>query len=294
MLTGNVPFTGENQVAVAMKHVREELPDLQRLRPEISSALAAVVDRATAKDLGHRYADDAELIADLEDVLAIETARAGQATGEATAILRTLPERSRARLPLRMRVNSKLVLALTLVAVAVAAGVLLLAADRTTRGTGSSPDTQEPPGTTAVSLKRGAANDYDPIGGDGEHSAEATAVVDRDRNSTWSTENYEGGVLNKDGVGIYVDAKPSVAAVSMEIRSTTPGWKGDVYVAKSVPDSIDGWTRVGSIAEAERRTTVDLDTGGQPYRYYLVWITGLPEGKGSAEISEIELFQKSG
>ena len=50
MLTGDVPFSGENQVAVAMKHVREELPDVQLRRPEVSSALAAVLDRATAKD----------------------------------------------------------------------------------------------------------------------------------------------------------------------------------------------------------------------------------------------------
>src|SRR3954463_5249270 len=99
MLTGDVPFHGDNQVAVAMKHVREEIPDVQALRPEVSSALAAVVDRATAKDLDRRYADDQELIADLEDVLAIETSRSGQATGEATAVLRTLPPRTRRRLP---------------------------------------------------------------------------------------------------------------------------------------------------------------------------------------------------
>src|SRR5205085_4037270 len=51
MLTGEVPFKGENQVAVAMKHVREELPDVQHRRPEISAALAQVVDAATAKRL---------------------------------------------------------------------------------------------------------------------------------------------------------------------------------------------------------------------------------------------------
>src|SRR3954467_13853599 len=85
MLTGDVPFRGENQVAVAMKHVREELPDVQVRRPEVSAALAAVLDRATAKDLDRRYPDAATLIADLEDVLAIETSRSGQVTGEATA-----------------------------------------------------------------------------------------------------------------------------------------------------------------------------------------------------------------
>src|ERR1700742_4042489 len=93
MLTGEVPFTGESQVAVAMKHVREAMPDVQLKRPEISAALASVVDTATAKRLDERYADDAELIADLEDVLAIETARSGNVTGEVTTVLRTLPSR---------------------------------------------------------------------------------------------------------------------------------------------------------------------------------------------------------
>src|ERR1700732_2238451 len=45
MLTGEVPFKGDNQVAVAMKHVREALPDVQSRRPEVSSPLAGVVAR---------------------------------------------------------------------------------------------------------------------------------------------------------------------------------------------------------------------------------------------------------
>ena len=92
MLTGDVPFKGENQIAVAMKHVREELPDVQLRRPEVSAALAAVVDRATSKDLTRRYPDAQSMIADLEDVLAIETARTGHVTGEATTVLRSLPD----------------------------------------------------------------------------------------------------------------------------------------------------------------------------------------------------------
>src|SRR5436309_6882619 len=103
MLTGEIPFHGENQVAVAMKHVREEVPDVQIARPEVSAALAAVVETATAKGQEDRYADDAELIADLEDVLAIETARAGSATGEVTTVLRTLPSGTQRRIPFRLR-----------------------------------------------------------------------------------------------------------------------------------------------------------------------------------------------
>ena len=50
MLTGEVPFQAETLVGVAMKHVNEQMPDVQERRPEISSALAAVIERATAKE----------------------------------------------------------------------------------------------------------------------------------------------------------------------------------------------------------------------------------------------------
>ena len=103
MLTGEVPFKGENQVAVAMKHVREPLPDVRAKRPEVSAALASVVEKATAKTTRERYASDAELIADLEQVLAVETARAGGATGEATTVLQSLPKGTRRRVPFAIR-----------------------------------------------------------------------------------------------------------------------------------------------------------------------------------------------
>ena len=137
MLTGDVPFNGENQVAVAMKHVREELPDVQWRRPEVSSALAAVLDRATAKDLSQRYQTDRELIADLEEVLAIETARAGQATGEATQVLRTVPAPPAAASRCALRTSAAAIIAFLVVAGAVFAAVLIFAADRAERGTGN-------------------------------------------------------------------------------------------------------------------------------------------------------------
>jgi serine/threonine protein kinase len=52
MLTGEVPFKGDNQVAVAMKHVREELPDIQARRPGVSAALAAGLLLAAAVAAG--------------------------------------------------------------------------------------------------------------------------------------------------------------------------------------------------------------------------------------------------
>src|SRR5947209_502357 len=135
MLAGEVPFKGESQVAVAMKHVREPLPDVQRSRPEVSAALAAVIDRATAKHPGDRYANDTELIADLEDVLAIETARSGSATGEVTSVLRTLPSQTQRRIPFQIRHRASALL-LTLVVLAAVAGGAVWLATRAHHGTG--------------------------------------------------------------------------------------------------------------------------------------------------------------
>jgi tRNA A-37 threonylcarbamoyl transferase component Bud32 len=294
MLTGDVPFHGENQVAVAMKHVREELPDVQMRRPEVSSALAAVVDRATAKDLDRRYATDADLIEDLEDVLAIEAARSGQATGEATAVLRTLPPQARRRLPMRMLHPVRIVVLLALIGAATAVVLVFMATDRTERGTGTRNVTPPEPGLRSVSLGQSRAKDFDPFGGDGEHPAEAKAVVDQDRQSTWSTEQYDGGTLNnKPGVGIFVDAKPSVAARVIEILSPTPDWRGTVYAAPNgpTPTKLDDFTRLQSIDQEDSRERVRLNADGERYRYYLVWITKLPPEERSVEIAEIRLFR---
>jgi serine/threonine-protein kinase len=295
MLTGDVPFHGENQVAVAMKHVREEIPDVQMRRPGVSSALAAVVDTATAKDLEQRYQDDAELISDLEDVLGIETQRSGQVTGEATAVLRTLPESSQRRIPWRVLHPARILALLALIG-AIAAVVLVFTATqdkRIERGTGTR-NVKAPPGLKSISLGQSRAKDFDPFGGDGEHSSEAKAVVDQDTNSTWSTERYDGGVINnKPGVGIYVDAKPGVAARAIDVISPTRDWQGAIYAAPNgpLPTSIGQFTKLAPIEQTKTRTRVKLDPGGKRYRYYLVWITKLPPEKSSVEIAEIRLFR---
>src|SRR3954454_9607919 len=294
MLTGDVPFKGDNQVAVAMRHVREELPDVQVLRPEASAALAAVVDRATAKDLQRRYLDASSLVADLEDVLAIETARAGQATGEATTVLRTLPGAKRSRLPLRLRVKPALALAALVLAAAAVAAILILARDNTQRGT--RPAAIKPPaGSKLVNLRTTAAHDFDPLGGDGEHPEQVNAAIDDDPNSFWSTETYRSG-LAKKGVGLYVDASPGVAARMLVIRTPTTGWNGEVYAATSGPSQEldDSWKKLGTITGAQPKTSVKLATGAQKYRFYLVWITELPPDSPNVKISDLALLAPSG
>jgi tRNA A-37 threonylcarbamoyl transferase component Bud32 len=299
MLTGEVPFKGENQVAVAMKHVRDTLPDVQTLRPEVSSALAAVLERATAKDLHQRYADDLELIADLEDVLAIETARAGGATGEATAVLRTLPERAQRRLPLRLRHPGWLVLG-ALLAVAAAVVLIVALSQRAERGTGTQ-HAAPPKGLAAISLKQNGASDFDPLGiPQSENPSQADFAIDRNPTTTWNTESYgPGAQLPKAGVGIYVDADPGVPAKSMQVDTPEPGFTAEVFASDRQPsrDATDPPEKEGifTLVAAprpitEQRVKIPLNTVGHPFRYYLLWITRLPPS-GQAKVAEIFLFR---
>ena len=270
MLTGDVPFHGENQVAVAMKHVRDELPDVQLRRPEVSSALAAVVDRATTKDVDRRYADSRELIDDLEDVLAIETARSGQATGEATAVIRTLPSDARRRLPLRMRHGVRW-----------AAGLLLLGGDRRRRralrcwptapsAARRAPATsRRPPKTVALSLAQANAHDYDPVGR--RRRAPRPGEVRRRRRQ--QQHLVDRGLPGRrrstasPAWGSTSIASPSVSARVMDVNTPTPGWVGGIYTAKGtngVPKDIKGWTELAKIPKREVAQPDPARHGGQP------------------------------
>ncbi|MGH3332574.1 MAG: protein kinase domain-containing protein, partial [Nocardioidaceae bacterium] len=68
-LTGTVPFTDDSPVAVALSHIREEIPSVRDLAPDVPAALAAVVATATAKDPLQRFSDARQMEAALSDAL---------------------------------------------------------------------------------------------------------------------------------------------------------------------------------------------------------------------------------
>ena len=85
LLTGEVPFTGDSPVEIAMKHLAEVPPVPSSLRPEIPEDLDLVVVRALAKEPADRYQSAAAMDADLETV-----ARGGRVatdTAEAATIV---------------------------------------------------------------------------------------------------------------------------------------------------------------------------------------------------------------
>ena len=65
MLTGKVPFDGNNAVSVARKQVEEQAPPLKEYWPEAPDVLQEIIDKALAKNLQDRYATAEEMKNDL-------------------------------------------------------------------------------------------------------------------------------------------------------------------------------------------------------------------------------------
>lgn len=65
MVAGSAPFTGDNPVAIAYKHVREPAQSLREVNPEIASDYESIVAKAMAKAPSDRYQTADELRADL-------------------------------------------------------------------------------------------------------------------------------------------------------------------------------------------------------------------------------------
>ncbi len=55
LLSGSLPFRGDNAVEIALKHMREPLPSLRAENPSIPQSIENIIKRATAKNPKNRY-----------------------------------------------------------------------------------------------------------------------------------------------------------------------------------------------------------------------------------------------
>jgi len=293
MLVGQVPFHADSQVGVAMKHVNEELPDVQRRRPEVSAAVALVVERATAKDPGERYRSIGEMTGDLETALEVEAARAGSTTGEATSVLDAVPPPQR-KLSGRSRWSWAAIAALLLIGGGALVVVQLISSG--IGGGGANEGKGAPVGIAS-------ATDYDPQGDGEEVGSTVGLVVDGDPTGTaWESEHYDADSFveiktgPEAGVGVYVTASSPARPERMIVRSPTPGWDAKVFAAPAGPPSdLSGWGKpVGEVVEAGATEEIDLSVR-QPSTYFLLWFTKPSEARDQAgryqvEISDIKLL----
>ncbi len=65
LLSGSLPFKGENAVEIALKHMRDPLPSLREENPAIPQSIENIILRATAKNPKNRYDDAKSMHQDL-------------------------------------------------------------------------------------------------------------------------------------------------------------------------------------------------------------------------------------
>ncbi|MGH2790324.1 MAG: protein kinase domain-containing protein [Actinomycetota bacterium] len=296
LLAGRAPFEEETQMAIAMKHLREEPPPLRAARGGIPKSIETIVMKAMAKDPAVRYQNAQEMRAALES----------SSVGSTTAVLRRptrkterveAPARrpdARPRRSRRSRSGPFIMLGVIALVVAVISILLLTLLNNGNdpegggSGSGGAGGNSEG-GDDNGSLEVQSVVDFDPQGTGGEHPDEVDLVVDGDPATSWTTENYDDPLelLGKDGVGLVFDlGDAEVGGVEVQGCAGCGLQIGHSSSDPSGAADATGFETVGETESAAETESFDFDATTD--RYWLVFITTLPGGGGgSAAISEV-------
>ncbi len=267
LLSGEVPYSGDNFVAVAMRHVNEPVPSVLDKRPDCPVRLDLAIERAMSKDPEDRFGSMSDFVTELEACLAEVD---GHGDEGATMIVPAARPRRRKAGPRRRAPVVPLLIG-ALIAVAIAAGVFLL-------NDGDTPGALPGQGSSQT-IRLSGIGAEDPAG-DGEHDDEVENATDRDSGTYWTTETY--GSFSKPGVGLVLDAGRPIALSSLTVESDLSGFPATIRASSR---ATGGFTPVAEKQEVGSNTTFRVDTNGKDYRYYEVWLQ-LPNG-GRAHINEV-------
>jgi eukaryotic-like serine/threonine-protein kinase len=287
LLAGDVPFTGDNFVAVALRHVNEPPPHLRERRPDVTPRLDAAIQRALAKDPARRFPSMTAFAKELRACLAEAEGEIPAVDPELTLITPppTAPARAQAqrrprpRRPARTRRRPLVWALLALLVAGVAfAAVLLLGGGGNKNGTSGGSSS----GST-VNLT-GVGDAYVNPGHPDAHANTAGFATDGSASSAWMTQTYLdqafGGLL-PGGLGLVLDAGSPVKLGHLTVKTPTPGFTAEVQSG----DSATGPFAADSSSLTVNGTTT-FSLYGKTAQYYVVWITQLPPVL-YAKISEV-------
>jgi eukaryotic-like serine/threonine-protein kinase len=262
LLTGEVPYRGDNPMTVAMRHLRDPVPSARERRPEIAPAVDELVRRALAKDPDERFPSMEALVAAL--------ARAPERTAGAAPTATIAPPPRRARTPsTRARTPALALLVAVLALGAIGLGLVV-------RGLGEGDDGADAAGGgSRVRLE--ATRDHDPLGDGREHPEDVPLATDGDPSTYWETESYSS--FGKEGVGLVLDAGAPRELATLVVVTDTPGFRARIQAGEA-PEG--PFVDVSAEQTAAERATFELGAG--EYRYYVVWIT---EPNGKAHVNEV-------
>lgn len=295
MVCGRPPFTGETDMAVALKHITTNPPAPGVVRAGVPRALEELVLRAMAKAPEHRYQSADELRLAL---LSIDL-RAGEATAVVPApplpppaamhrVDNTPPRGVPPSFAKQERKWAVPALALAAVVLTLAiVGVLFLRSDA-----GQRLIDETRPAEQTKALPEPTPLAFDPPPGSGvEHDDELPFLVDGDVSTAWRTENYNnnrfGGL--KPGVGIVLQLAGQHELKELKVTSPSGGWAAEVLVAASLQSTRAAWGAPVATKRGIDRGTTTFDLGDRTGGAVLLWITDLGEGNSVVSIGELLL-----
>jgi len=277
LLLNELPFPGENFVAIAMRHINEAPPSIRDKRPDVPPRVEAAVHRAMAKDPEARFQTMGDFGRELEACLA--EVQGTQITAPVAAPRRgRAPRRGISPWPIILVVLALMATG-AVVAYLIVQGIPSWGISGVRSGGGSHGQPVAAPRLSAVTA-------YDPhgTGVPGEHNAEASNATDHKRNTYWETERYrDAPSLGKDGVGLVLDARRDVQLRQLGFSTATPGFTAEIKAGDSETGPFND-----VVAGPQQVSTTPLFTilSGK-HRYYLIWITRLGASYNTARINEV-------
>jgi tRNA A-37 threonylcarbamoyl transferase component Bud32 len=283
LLTGEVPFPGENFVAVAMRHINEPAPSARERRRDVPPRLDAALQRAMAKDPRDRFSSMdafcAELAACLQELnRGVDPDATLYAAPSLPPPVASPPAARRPRRALRRPGATPVAVFLVglLAAAAIAAAIV---AWRNSQNHHAS----TPPVSAATLVPVHAIAGYDPYGNNRqENNAAAPLATDGNPATAWTTERYyDHPRLNKQGVGLLLDAGKQVTLSRIGISTSMPGFIAQIKAG----DSPTGPFHDVSASKTVGGTTW-IDLQHATARYFVIWITRLGS-YASANVNEV-------
>jgi eukaryotic-like serine/threonine-protein kinase len=287
LLTGKVPYPADSPVQAAVRHLNDPVPSVCEVRPDVPPQVDGLVQKAMQKQSEDRFESTAAFVAALDACLApYEEDTLSDLTGHDLSSQAVAPpareDRARNR-PVRTtrgRRRVLRVLAAVLAAAALATLAVLLLRDGGDLSLGG--DGGGAGGATPVRLR--ALADHDPAGDDAEHPESIAATTDGNRATFWTTETYFSG-FDKRGVGIVLRASTPVSGGTLVVRSDEGGYTAEIRASNRRGQDFQPISKSRTVGG---RTEFELDTGGEEYRFLLVWITELGESN-RAHVNEVSL-----
>jgi serine/threonine-protein kinase len=296
MLCGRPPFTGDTDMAVALKHITTSPLAPRQVRAGIPKAMEAVVLRAMAKKPEERY----QTAAELQTALLSVDLRAGDVTNVVPAP--PLPPPSgphhtppRGIPPTFVQSERRwIVPTVAIVAVALTLGVVGILFFRSDTGQNllhdETPQATSPATPKAIGVLTPLA--FDPPPGSGvEHDDELPFLLDRDPATVWRTETYNnnrfGGL--KPGVGVVLRLDGTHKLKELKVTSPSKGWTAEVAVADTPAPTREAWGPAVASKKAGSDGSMTFDLDGRTGGAVLLWITDLGEGSSVVSIGELSL-----